>query len=146
MTPSSKQVRSTNKGGKKRVAAAQSSGKCEKGKEDFSVYIYEVLKIVHPNTSVSCKVMEITNTYINEIFERIVNEASRLSELNGRSIISSRTIQTAVRGLFPGEMAKFADLNGIMALTQYAKSKGRQAFHSRIKRRLFLCPSCKNYF
>ncbi|KAJ8347611.1 hypothetical protein SKAU_G00262000 [Synaphobranchus kaupii] len=41
-------------------------------------------------------------------FERIAGEASRLAHYNKRSTITSREIQTAVRLLLPGELAKHA--------------------------------------
>jgi len=42
------------------------------------------------------------------ILERIAAEALRLAHYNKRSTISSREIQTAVRLLLPGELAKHA--------------------------------------
>ncbi|RXG72742.1 Histone H2B [Armadillidium vulgare] len=48
------------------------------------------------------------NSFVNDIFERIAAEASRLAHYNKRSTITSREIQTAVRLLLPGELAKHA--------------------------------------
>jgi histone H3/H4 len=44
--------------------------------------------------------MSIMNNFMNDIFERIAAEASRLAHYNKRSTITSREIQTAVRLLF----------------------------------------------
>ena len=52
--------------------------------------------------------MSIMNSFVNDIFERIANESSKLSHHTGRSTISSREIQTAVRLILPGELAKHA--------------------------------------
>jgi hypothetical protein len=52
--------------------------------------------------------MSIMNSFVNDIFERIASEASRLNHYNKRSTITSREIQTAVRLLLPGELAKHA--------------------------------------
>ncbi|KAK6030392.1 core histone H2A/H2B/H3/H4 [Ostertagia ostertagi] len=41
--------------------------------------------------------MSIMNSFVNDVFERIAAEASRLAHYNKRSTISSREIQTAVR-------------------------------------------------
>uniref|UniRef100_A0A667XE93 H2B clustered histone 13 n=2 Tax=Myripristis murdjan TaxID=586833 RepID=A0A667XE93_9TELE len=41
--------------------------------------------------------MGIMNSFVNDIFERIAGEASRLAHYNKRSTITSREIQTAVR-------------------------------------------------
>jgi histone H2B len=75
-------------------------------KESYAIYIYKVLKQVHPDTGVSSKAMSIMNSFVNDIFERIAAEASRLAHYNKRSTITSREIQTAVRLLLPGELAK----------------------------------------
>lgn len=51
---------------------------------------------MHPDTGVSSKAMSIMNSFVNDVFERIAAEASRLAQYNKRSTISSREIQTAV--------------------------------------------------
>ncbi|XP_037731113.1 histone H2B-like, partial [Drosophila subpulchrella] len=56
---------------------------------------------------------------VNDIFERIAAEASRLAHYNKRSTITSREIQTAVRLLLPGELAKHAVSEGTKAVTKY---------------------------
>ena len=50
----------------------------KKRKESYSIYIYKVLKQVHPDTGISSKGMSIMNSFVNDIFERIAGEASRL--------------------------------------------------------------------
>lgn len=92
-------------------------------KESYSVYIYRVLKQVHPDTGVSSKAMSIMNSFVNDVFERIGAEASRLAHYNKRSTISSREIQTAVRLILPGELAKHAVSEGTKAVTKYTSSK-----------------------
>ncbi len=94
-----------------------------KRKETYAIYIYKVLKQVHPDTGISSKAMSIMNSFVNDIFERIANEASKLSTHNGRSTISSREIQTSVRLLLPGELAKHAVSEGTKAVTKYTSSK-----------------------
>ncbi|XP_065084923.1 histone H2B-like [Ochlerotatus camptorhynchus] len=94
--------------------AAKKSGKAQKvivkeekkkrrqrRKESYAIYIYKVLKQVHPETGVSSKAMSIMNSFVNDIFERIAAESSHLAQYNKRSTISSREIQTAVRLLLP---------------------------------------------
>ena len=117
-----------SKGAKKAVKATKGPAKGEgkrrkKRKETYSVYIYKVLKQVHPDTGISSKAMSIMNSFVNDIFERIASESSRLANLNGRSTISSREIQTGVRLLLPGELAKHAVSEGTKAVTKYTSSK-----------------------
>ncbi|XP_025150009.1 histone H2B type 1-L-like [Bubalus bubalis] len=92
-------------------------------KESYSVYMYKVLKQVHPDTGISSKAMGIMNPFLNDIFEHIASEASRLAHYNKRSTITPREIQTAVRLLLPGELAKHAVSEGTKAVTKYTSSK-----------------------
>ncbi|XP_043937955.1 histone H2B type 1-J-like [Protopterus annectens] len=92
-------------------------------KESYSIYVYKVLKQVHPDTGISSKAMNIMNTFVNDIFERIAGEASHLAHYNKRSIISLWEIQTAVRLLLPGELAKHAVSDGTKAVTKYTSAK-----------------------
>uniref|UniRef100_A0A3P9IFG4 Histone H2B n=1 Tax=Oryzias latipes TaxID=8090 RepID=A0A3P9IFG4_ORYLA len=91
--------------------------------ESYAIYVYKVLKQVHPDTGISSKAMSIMNSFVNDIFERIASEASRLAHYNKRSTITSREIQTAVRLLLPGELAKHAVSEGTKAVTKYTSSK-----------------------
>ena len=92
-------------------------------KESYSVYMYKELKQVHLDTGLSSKAMGIMNSFINDIFERIGGEASRLAHYNKRLTITSREIQTALRLLLPGELAKHAVSEGTKAVTKYTSSK-----------------------
>ena len=117
-----------SKGSKKaatKAKAARSTDKKRRRKrrESYSIYIYKVLRQVHPDTGVSSKAMSIMNSFVNDIFERIAAEASRLAHYNKRSTITSREIQTAVRLLLPGELAKHAVSEGTKAVTKYTSSK-----------------------
>ncbi|XP_078257691.1 histone H2B-like [Rhinoraja longicauda] len=89
--------KSTGKAGKKRRRSR---------KESYTIYIYKMTEQVHPDTGISSMAMSIMNSFVNDILERIAGEASRLAHYNKRSTISSREIQTAVRLLLPGELAK----------------------------------------
>ncbi|CAH2018367.1 unnamed protein product [Acanthoscelides obtectus] len=115
--------------------AAKKAGKAQKNisksdkkkkrrrKESYAIYIYKVLKQVHPDTGISSKAMSIMNSFVNDIFERIAAEASRLAHYNKRATITSREIQTAVRLLLPGELAKHAVSEGTKAVTKYNQFK-----------------------
>ena len=107
-----------------KAARAGGAGKRRRRrKESYGIYIYKVLKQVHPDTGISSRAMSIMNSFVNDIFERIAGEASRLTQYNKRSTISSREVQTAVRLLLPGELAKHAVSEGTKAVTKYTTSK-----------------------
>lgn len=90
--------------------------------ESYSSYIYKVLKQVHPETGISKRGMSIMNSFINDIFERLALEASRLARYNKKATLSSREIQTAVRLLLPGELAKHAVSEGTKAVTKFTSA------------------------
>lgn len=115
--------KAVKKAGKAHKKAGGEKKRRKKRKETYSIYIYKVLKQVHPETGVSSKAMSIMNSFVNDIFERIAGEASRLAHYNKKSTISSREIQTAVRLLLPGELAKHAVSEGTKAVTKYTSSK-----------------------
>lgn len=92
-------------------------------KQSFAIYICRVLKQVHPDTGISSKALSIVNSFVSDIFERFADESSRLAHNNKRSTITSREIQTAVRILLPGELAKHAVSEGTKAVTKYTSSK-----------------------
>ena len=110
------------KAGKAKAAAAGTKRK-KKRKESYSIYIYKVLKQVHPDTGISSKAMLIMNSFVNDVFERIAGESSKLAKYNSKATISSREIQTAVRLLLPGELAKHAVSEGTKAVTKYTSTK-----------------------
>lgn len=93
-------------------------------KETWSSYIYKVLKQIHVDTGISNKAMAILNSFVNDIFERIATEASKLAAYSKKSTISSREIQTAVRLILPGELAKHAISEGTKSVTKYSSSSG----------------------
>jgi histone H2B len=61
-------------------------------------------------------------TIHSDIFERVATEASKLAAYNKKSTISSREIQTSVRLILPGELAKHAVSEGTKAVTKYSSS------------------------
>ncbi|KNE60959.1 histone H2B [Allomyces macrogynus ATCC 38327] len=98
-----------------------------KRKETYNSYIYKVLKQVHPDTGISNRAMSIMNSFVQDIFERLADEASKLAQYNKKSTIGSREIQTAVRLLLPGELAKHAVSEGTKAVTKYTSSTGKKS-------------------
>ena len=100
--------------------AAKKAAPKRRRTETFSVYIYRVLKQVHPETGISKRSMSIMNSFINDVFEKIASESSRLVRYNKKHTLSSREVQAAVRLLLPGELAKHAVTEGTKAVTKFS--------------------------
>ena len=64
--------------------------------------------------------MSIMNSFINDLFEKIANESSRLVRYNKKHTMTSREVQTAVRLMLPGELAKHAVSEGTKAVTKFS--------------------------
>ncbi|XP_078426138.1 histone H2B type 1-L-like [Cetorhinus maximus] len=119
------------KGGASRKASKQSLIKVTKKlpkkqrksrKQSYSIYVYRVLTQVHPSTRMSSKAMSVMNSFVVDIFERIASKASHLIHYNKRRTISAREIQSTVRLMLPGELAKNAVSEGTKAVTKYTNS------------------------
>ncbi|CAM9836486.1 unnamed protein product [Discosporangium mesarthrocarpum] len=113
-TPSKKSAKAPKKAGDKQ--------KKQKRIESYSSYIYKVLKQVHPDTGISKRGMSIMNSFINDVFERVASESGRLTRYNKKATLSSREVQTAVRLMLPGELAKHAVSEGTKAVTKFTSS------------------------
>lgn len=92
----------------------------------WGFYLHRVLKQVHPDKGISRKAMLIMESFVNDMFERIMNEAARLARYNGRSTLTSREVQTAVRMILPGSLATHAASEGYKAVNLYQDNKNKQ--------------------
>ena len=108
-----------------KVSAKKSANRKRRMKkkvETFASYIYKVLKQVHPDTGISKRAMSIMNSFVNDSFDRIAETSISLSRYTGRMTLTSREIQTSVRLILPGELAKHAVSEGTKAVTKYTSS------------------------
>ncbi|KAH8501823.1 hypothetical protein H0E87_016557 [Populus deltoides] len=116
--PAEKKPRAEKKLPKEGGAIDKKKKRAKKSVETYKIYIFKVLKQVHPDIGISSKAMGIMNSFINDIFEKLAQEASRLARYNKKPTITSREIQTAVRLVLPGELAKHAVSEGTKAVTK----------------------------
>ncbi|KAL0292365.1 UNVERIFIED_CONTAM: Histone H2B [Sesamum calycinum] len=112
-SPPRKEAEKKPKAGKKLPKDGGGAGdkkkkKAKKSVETYKIYNFKVLKQVHPDIGISSKATGIMNSFINDIFEKLAQEASRLARYHKKPTITSREIQTAVRLVLPGELAKHA--------------------------------------
>ncbi|TYJ98095.1 histone H2B type 1-A-like [Cucumis melo var. makuwa] len=85
----------------------------------------EVLKQVHPEIGISGQAMLILNNFMNDMFQRLAEEATKLSKYTGGMTLSSREIQGAVRLVLPGELGKHAIAEGTKAVSNYVSYGNR---------------------
>ena len=106
-------TRSTTTKAKKRQA---------KRKTTYNYFIYKVLKQIHPQVGISARAMSTMNSFVTDVFERLANEASALSQRSGAKTLLSRDMLTAARLLLPGELGKHAISEGAKAVKKYLDS------------------------
>ena len=102
--------------------AEKKKAKRHRRNETFSVYIYKVLKQVHQDTGITKTSMSIMNSFVYDLFERITLEASKLVRTKKKHTLSAREIQSSIKLLLPGELARHAILEGTKALNKVAQS------------------------
>ncbi|TMW84987.1 probable histone H2B.1 [Solanum lycopersicum] len=120
--PAEKKPKAGKKLPKDAASSEKKKKKAKKSVETYKIYIFKVLKQVHPDIGISSKAMGIMNSFINDIFEKLAQESSRLARYNKKPTITSREIQTAVRLVLPGELAKHAVSEGTKAVTKFTSS------------------------
>ena len=131
------------KGATKGVAPTRLLKKRDHSK--FSIFIYAVLQEVHPGTGMSKKAMGIVNELIHDVFDRIAFEAGKLCKYNGRSTMTSREIQTAVRLVLPGELAKHAVSEGTKYITRFCRMFTKEQ-HEKWRPDLWKTYNGRNFF
>ncbi|CAM8892628.1 hypothetical protein QQ045_026117 [Rhodiola kirilowii] len=120
--PAEKKLKAEKKIPKEASSSDKKKKRTKKSVETYKIYIFKVLKQVHPDIGISSKAMGIMNSFINDIFEKLAQESSRLARYNKKPTITSREIQTAVRLVLPGELAKHAVSEGTKAVTKFTSS------------------------
>ena len=88
----------------------------------YKTYIFKVMKQVHPETRISKKSMTIINNFVEDTFEKIASEASKLCRMHKRATMGSRDVQSAIRLVLPGELAKHAVSEGTKAMTKFSQA------------------------
>merc|ERR1712224_660484 len=80
--------------------------------ESYNVYIYKVLKNIHPEIGISKKAMSVMNSFVNDLFERVALESSKLARYHGKATLTSNDIHSAVKLILPGDLAEHAIAEG----------------------------------
>ena len=66
--------------------------KIKRSGENYNVYAYRVLKQVHPDTGISKRCMSIMNSFVTDIFDKIMQEASTIARYNKKPTLTSKEI------------------------------------------------------
>ncbi|XP_008561567.1 PREDICTED: late histone H2B.L4-like [Galeopterus variegatus] len=93
-----------------------------RGKDSFAIYFPRVLKLVHDGLSLSQQAVNVMDSCVSDLFERLAEEAGRLARYNQRCTLTSQDIQAAVHLLLTGELRKQAVAEGTRAVLRFTMS------------------------
>ena len=93
------------------------------------MYIFRVLKKVHPEVGISKTAMTTINSILLDVYRKIAKESSMLSQRTQRvkgqpgQTLSAKDVQTATKLVLPGELSKHAVSEAAQALIKYNISR-----------------------
>ena len=93
----------------------------KKRHETFNLYIFKVLKQVHPDIGMSKRAMNVMNGFVHDTFDRIAVEAGNIVKYNKKKTLDARAIQCACKLVLPGELSKHAETEANKAVNKYAQ-------------------------
>jgi histone H2B len=96
------------------VEAKKRRVKKRKMNESFGRY-YKKLT----SNSISCATVKVMDSFMDDIFNRIMSEASLLCRRGGKKTLAVRDIQSATKLVLPGELAPFANKKGRIAVRRW---------------------------
>ncbi len=106
-----------------KVGAPKGVGHKRKPVRTYNSYLFKVLKQVHPDCGISHGAMGVMNSFVNDCFQKIAGEATKLSMYSKKGTINAREIQTAVQLCLPGELAKHGVSEGTKAVGKFTANK-----------------------
>ena len=95
----------------------------KKNFDSYALYISRVLKSVFPEIGITMPSINIMDSFVRDIFERIALEASSLARNYGKSTITVKEIETATKLILKGDLNKHAVSEGQSAIKR-ATGKG----------------------
>jgi len=101
------------------MAEVKGTQKRKKNFTSFDTYINKVLKQVHPDMGIKGEAMVEMDNFVKALIDKIVRVVNILTEQNNKKTVTSREVQTAVRVVLPGELAKHAVSEGTKAVTKF---------------------------
>ena len=100
--------------------AKRKEKKIFRNEDNLKVYIFRVLKEIHPEVGISKSAMTSLNSIILEVYRNLAKNAR---ELSNHQILKPTDVQTAIKIVFPGELCKHAVTEGVRALSAYLSHK-----------------------
>uniref|UniRef100_A0A183CNW4 Histone domain-containing protein n=1 Tax=Globodera pallida TaxID=36090 RepID=A0A183CNW4_GLOPA len=101
--------------------------KLEPRKRSYKLYIRRVLTKVQPNKEIGMRTLNIMSSFVNDLFDRIASEATRISHADRRQTIMLRDMHYALRLIMVAEMAERTHERASDSLKKYKLSRARRS-------------------
>merc|ERR1712243_3166 len=100
--------------------ASKSTTRRRTAKRSFKRYINRTLQSAGKGQklTLSGKAVKIVDSFVRDMFERLATQSAQVARTNKRSTLSTKELQTAVKLLLPGELAKHAMSEGAKAVSK----------------------------
>ena len=91
---------------------------------NYSYYIHKIVKQTHPKLGITSGSLNVINSFILDIFNRIGNKAEELMKLLNRKTLLEKDISTSISLTFScaPNILKYAHSEGIKAIENYKKN------------------------
>ena len=99
--------------------------------ETYNIYIFRVLKQVHPEIGISKIAMAVINSFVFDIFHRAASEARTLLMRSRKSVLSAREIQSAISLVLPCELCKHSTSEGMKSVNKFQANVSSEKRQSR---------------
>lgn len=91
-----------------------------KGPQTYASYIHKVLKQVAPELGINSKAILHINFIVEEIVGRLALQSASVAVVGKKSTLGAKHVQSAVKTVFPRELAKHAVSEATRAVAKFA--------------------------
>ena len=107
----------------KKTGDEEKKTQLKKNFDSYALYTSRVLKSVFPEIGITLPSINIMDSFVRDIFERIANEAASLARNYNKTTITTKEIETATKLILKGDLNKHAVSEGQSAVKR-ATGKG----------------------
>ena len=122
---STEKATSQKGGGGSANVAKKSKRKHKRSYRSFRTFIYKLHHQLHPDMGMGSQAAQVLDGMFFDLFDILVTQAAQLTAASNRKTLSSGDVLSAVRLVFPGELASNAVVEARKSLRRYEQSEGR---------------------
>jgi len=90
--------------------------------ESYRIYVYKVMKDMHPELSISSEAMSVLNDFVKDMFSRLARKSSENAKDCGKNTMSAHEVKAATLMLLTGQLGQHAACEGAKAVEKFSSS------------------------